>query len=51
MTINHSVGGVPPALHQKHPLRLDDLAGFRTEMPPLRRPSTELLRETRDEGL
>ncbi len=34
----------------KHPLMLDDLAAFRATMPPLRRPSAELLREMRDEG-
>ena len=51
MTIDHSIGGVVPASRQKHPLRLDDLAGFRAGMPRLRRPSAELLRETRDEGL
>ena len=32
-------------------LPLQDLAGFREAMPQLRRPSAELLRETRDEGL
>jgi prevent-host-death family protein len=35
----------------KKPLRLKDLAEFRAAMPPLRRPSAELLRELRDEGL
>ena len=35
----------------KQPLRLDDLAALRATMPPLRRPSAELLREARDEGL
>jgi hypothetical protein len=30
---------------------LDDLAAFRATMPRLRRPSAELLREARDEGL
>jgi antitoxin (DNA-binding transcriptional repressor) of toxin-antitoxin stability system len=35
----------------KKPLRLDDLAAFRATMPRLRRPSVELLREGRDEGL
>ena len=34
-----------------HPLRLDDLAAFRATMPYLRGPSSELLREARDEGL
>ena len=38
------------ALHPKHPLMLDDLAAFRATMPPLGRPSAELLREMRDEG-
>jgi prevent-host-death family protein len=32
-------------------LALDDLAAFRATMPALRRPSTNLLREARDEGL
>ena len=35
----------------KKPLRLDDLAAFRATMPRLRGPTTELLREGRDEGL
>jgi prevent-host-death family protein len=34
----------------KRPLMLDDLAAFRATMPPLQRPSVELLREMRDEG-
>ena len=37
----------------KRPLEqvLDDLAAFRATMPRIRRPSAELLREMRDEGL
>jgi prevent-host-death family protein len=37
----------------KRPLAqvLDDLAAFRATMPRMRRPSAELLREMRDEGL
>jgi prevent-host-death family protein len=37
----------------KRPLAemLDDLAAFRATLPPWRRPSVELLREMRDEGL
>jgi prevent-host-death family protein len=46
-----AVAHIVPASRQKHPLRLDDLAGFRATMPHLRRPSAELLRETRDEEL
>jgi prevent-host-death family protein len=38
------------ASRPKYPLMLDDLAAFRATMPPLRRPSAELLREMRDEG-
>jgi prevent-host-death family protein len=34
----------------KRPLMLDDLAAFRATMPPLQRPSVELLREMRDEA-
>ncbi len=34
----------------KRPLMPDDLAAFRATMPPLQRPSVELLREMRDEG-
>jgi hypothetical protein len=40
-----------PISRPKKPLRLDDLAAFRATMPGLRGPSTELLREARDEGL
>lgn len=46
-----AVAHVRPVLPNKHPLRLDDLAAFRATMPRLRRPSAELLREARDEGL
>jgi prevent-host-death family protein len=35
----------------KGPIQLDDLAAFRATMPPQRRPSAEVLREMRDEGL
>ena len=35
----------------RRPLPLDELAAFRATMPALRRPSAELLREMRDEGL
>ena len=35
----------------RRPLPLDELAAFRATMPGLRRPSAELLREMRDEGL
>jgi antitoxin (DNA-binding transcriptional repressor) of toxin-antitoxin stability system len=38
------------AARPKQPLRLRALAEFRATMPRLRRPSTELLREARDEG-
>jgi hypothetical protein len=37
-------------LRPKQRLALDELAAFRTTMPPLRRPSADLLREARDEG-
>lgn len=46
-----------PAAHvqrparERRPLPLEDLAAFRASMPSLRRPSAELLREMRDEGL
>ena len=40
-----------PVARPKTPLPLEDLAAFRAAMPPLRRPSAELLREARDEGL
>ena len=38
------------ASREKHPLALDELAAFRATMPPLQRPSVELLRQMRDEG-
>lgn len=40
-----------PAIRPKKPLRLKALAEFRATMPRLRRPSAELLRDARDEGL
>lgn len=46
-----AVAHIRPALRPKQPLQLDDLAEFRATMPRLRRPSAELLREARDEGL
>lgn len=45
------VGHLHSVSRPRHPLRLDDLAAFRADMPRLRRPSAELLREMRDEGL
>jgi prevent-host-death family protein len=44
-----AVAHVRPFSRPKHPLMLDDLAAFRATMPHLRRPSSELLREARDE--
>ena len=46
-----AVARILAALHPKRPLPLDDLAVFRAAMPRLRRPSADLLREARDEGL
>jgi prevent-host-death family protein len=46
-----AVAHIHPVSRRKHPLMLDDLAAFRATMPRLRRPSAELLREARDEGL
>lgn len=46
-----AVAHLHPVSPAKHPLRLDELAAFRATMPRLRRPSAELLREARDEGL
>jgi prevent-host-death family protein len=46
-----AVAHLHPVSRTKHPLRRDELAAFRATMPPLRRPSAELLREARDEGL
>jgi prevent-host-death family protein len=45
------VAHVSPVARSKKPLRLQDLAEFRATMPRLRRPSAELLREMRDEGV
>lgn len=42
---------VLPPSQPRRPLPLDELAAFRATMPSLRRPSAELLREMRDEGL
>ncbi len=47
----HAVAHIRPATRIKKPLCLKELAEFRAAMPPLRRPSVELLRELRDEGL
>jgi prevent-host-death family protein len=47
----HPVAHIRPAVRQRKPLRLAELATFRASMPRLRRPSAELLREARDEGL
>jgi prevent-host-death family protein len=46
-----AVAHIHPALRPKHPLMLDDLTAFRATMLRLRRPSADLLREARDEGL
>lgn len=46
-----AVAHISPATRPKQPLRLSELAEFRAAMPGLRRPSAELLREARDEGL
>ena len=46
-----AVARILSAMRQKQPLPLDDLAAFRATMPPTRRPSADLLRELRDEGL
>jgi len=45
------VAQLSPAARPKRPLPLDELASFRAGMPRLQRPSAELLREARDEGL
>jgi prevent-host-death family protein len=47
----HPVAHMRPAVRRRKPLRLRELAAFRATMPPLRRPSAELLREARDEEL
>ncbi len=46
-----SLAQLSPAVGPKKPLPLGELAGFRASMPPLQRPTTDLLREARDEGL
>ncbi len=45
-----AVAHLHSASRQRRPLPLDELASFRAETPPLRRPSADLLREMRDEG-
>jgi prevent-host-death family protein len=47
----HPVAHLRPVIRQRKPLRLSELTEFRATMPPLRRPTAELLREARDEGL
>lgn len=44
-----AVAHVRPASRPKQPIPVDELAAFRATMPPLSRPSSELLREMRDE--
>ena len=46
-----AVAHLSSAIGPKKPLSLEELAGFRASMPPLRRPAAELLREARDKGL
>jgi prevent-host-death family protein len=46
-----AVAHIHPVSRPKHPLRLNDLAGFRATMPSLSASSAQLLREARDEGL
>ena len=46
-----AVAHISPVTRSKNPLNLKDLAEFRSTMPRLRRPSAELLRAARDEGL
>jgi prevent-host-death family protein len=46
-----AVAHIRPASRPTRPLQLDDLAAFRATMPHLPRPSAELLREARDEGV
>lgn len=46
-----AVAHISPAARPKKPLRFQELAEFRAAMPRLRRPSADLLREARDEGL
>ncbi len=45
------VAHISPVSRPKQPLQFQELAEFRATMPRLRRPSVELLREARDEGL
>ncbi|HKM65276.1 MAG TPA: type II toxin-antitoxin system prevent-host-death family antitoxin [Acidisphaera sp.] len=45
-----AVAHLRSATPAKRPLDLERLAAFRATMPRLRRPSSELLREMRDEG-
>jgi len=45
------IARIPSAVDPEQPLPLDELAAFRATMPHPRRPSAELLREARDEGL
>ena len=46
-----AVARLSAAVRPRKPIPLQELEGFRAAMPRLRRPSTELLREARDEGL
>jgi len=46
-----AVAHIHPVSRPKAPLDLGDLAVFRAKMPRLSRPSAELLREARDDGL
>ena len=46
-----AVAHLHPFARPKRPLALDDLAAFRSAMPPLRQPSADLLRAMRDEAL
>lgn len=46
-----AVAHIAPARRPRMPLPLKELAVFRATMPRLRRPSVDLLREVRDEGL
>jgi prevent-host-death family protein len=46
-----AVAHLSAAIRPKKPLPLRDLARFRADMPRLRRPAAELLREVREERL
>lgn len=46
-----AVAHLSAAVRPRKPLPLPELAGFRAEMPRLRRPAAELLREVREERL